>query len=80
MGRMLAEFFLSLFLCLRPLPGRSLAGDQVGESGVIENAGGRVADIEKYLVKRAMRKVAINQIAQDARHRRKEPAVRQSGG
>src|SRR5262245_19531339 len=41
-----------------------LAVDDVRQGGVIENARGGVAHIEKYLIKRAMLGIAINQTAQ----------------
>jgi hypothetical protein len=39
-------------------------GDQISESGVVEDAGRSVAHVEENLVKSPVREVAVNQFAQ----------------
>ena len=41
-----------------------MIGDQIGQGCVVEDAGGRVAHVEKYLVEGAVRKIPVNQFAQ----------------
>src|ERR1700682_451430 len=56
-------FFLSLVPMLFSSFGspRSRLDDQIGQSRVVQNMGGGVADVEKHLIKRPVRQVPINQ-------------------
>src|SRR5579871_5376208 len=62
-GEDVGGIFLLSLVSLAAFARGSLAGDQIGERRVIENASGCVAHIEKYLVERPMGKIAMNQIA-----------------
>src|SRR5450631_3975613 len=55
---------LLIFLALGVLAGSPVMSDQIRESRVVEDAGGRVTDIEKHLIERAVGKVAVDQVAQ----------------
>ena len=57
--------FLSWSLCMLACLARYrvIAGDQVGESGVVQNPRGRVTHIKKDLVQRPVVRITVNQFA-----------------
>src|ERR1017187_8430946 len=63
-GEDAGRIFLLIFLALGVLAGSPVMSDQIRESCVVEDAGGRVTDIEKHLIERAVGKVAVDQVAQ----------------
>src|ERR1017187_1395652 len=64
-GEDAGRIFLLIFLALGVLAGsQAVMSDQIRESRVVEDAGGRVTDIEKHLIKGAVGKIAIDQVAQ----------------
>ena len=64
-GEDAGRIFLLIFLALAGFGGaRVVAGDEVGECGVVEDAGGGVADIQEYLVESAMGEVAVDEFAE----------------
>src|SRR5579883_1309129 len=59
-GENVGEFFFHAFFGFH----NAVAADKIGQRGVVENACGRIADIEKDLVHLAMRQVPIDQFAE----------------
>src|ERR1700683_1795188 len=58
-------FFPAILRALGSLVSAWVAvGNQVGQGCVIENAGGRVSDVEKDLVENAVRKIAVDEFTQ----------------
>src|SRR5579871_720457 len=43
---------------------RVLVDNKIRESGVVENVGGRVTDVQKYLVESSVREITVNEFAQ----------------
>src|SRR5580700_1890205 len=63
-GQNAGLIFLLALRTLTVLAGlRAVVGDQVGQSGVVEDARGRIANVEKHLVESAVGKIAIDQFA-----------------
>jgi hypothetical protein len=56
-------FFFRIFQSPAAFAGRHVAGNEIGKCCVFENAGSRIANIEKDLVERAMRQIAVDQFA-----------------
>src|ERR1700690_626160 len=63
-GEDAGRFFLLVLLALGALAGTRSIDDQVSQSGVVEDTGRGIADVEKDLIKGAMRKIVVNQFAQ----------------
>ncbi len=55
--------FFRIFQFLATFAGRHVAGNEIGKCCVFENARRRIANVEKNLVERAMRQIAVDQFA-----------------
>src|SRR5260370_13110026 len=60
-GRILLGTFLALTIPANP---RAVVRDQVGQGGVVEDAGGRIANVEEDLIEGTVGKVAVDQFTQ----------------
>src|SRR5580698_2438890 len=56
-------FLLSLLALATAGAAWAVIGDQIREGGVVENASGRVANVEENLVQRAVGKIAVDEFA-----------------
>ena len=81
MGRTLAGFLVLVLGALATLAGtRTWFCNQISQRCIVQNSCRSIAHIEKNLIQRAVRQIAVNQFAQLFGVAETVPAVRQSGG